>query len=170
MRIRIAEKEDLPGIVMIYNQAVAIRGATADTEPHTLADQRQWFAGHPPHQYPVWVAEDMTGEDMAGIVGWCSLTPYRPGRRALIHTVEISYYVHQSWRRKGIGTALIQYALAQCADLNIKTLFALLLDCNRASINILKKFGFAEWGYMPNVAEIDGKEYGHLIYGKRVGS
>lgn len=165
MIIRKAYEEDLADIVKIYNQAVSLKGATADTEPLTVADRQQWFAEHPPYQYPVWVAEDA-----AVILGWCSLSPYRPGRKALQYTVEISYYIHEAYRRKGVGSALIQHAIEQCKGLSIKTVFALLLDCNCSSISILEKFGFARWGHMPNVADFDGEEYGHLIYGKRVKS
>ncbi len=163
MMIRIAQEEDLAGIVEIYNQAIFLKGATADTEPLTVADRRQWFVEHPPHRYPVWVAEDASV-----VLGWCSLSPYRPGRKALQHTVEISYYIHEAHRRKGVGSGLIQHAIKQCNGLNIKTVFALLLENNLGSIRILEKFGFARWGHMPNVADFDGEEYGHLIYGKRV--
>ena len=163
MMIRIAQQDDLAGIVDIYNQAVIMKGATADTEPFTVADRRQWFIEHSPHQYPVWVAEETSV-----ILGWCSLSPYRHGRKALLHTVEISYYVHEDHRRKGVGNALMQHAVNQCCELNVKTLFALLLECNLDSIKMLEKFGFARWGHMPNVANFGGEEYGHLIYGKRV--
>ena len=162
MKIRIAKLEDLPQIVEIYNQAVALR-ATADTKPLAVADRQQWFVNHTPENYPIWVAENNQV-----ILGWCSLSPYRPGRMALRHTVEISYYIHEAYRRKGIGSALMQHAINQCEGLKIKTLFALLLDINVGSIRSLEKFGFAKWGHMPNVADFDGEECGHLIYGKRV--
>jgi phosphinothricin acetyltransferase len=163
MRIRIANLEDLPQIVEIYNQAVTLKGATADTKPFVVDDRQQWFVEHTPDQYPLWVAVNN-----GIILGWSSLSPYRPGRLALRHTIEISYYIHEAYRRKGVGSALIQHAINQCEGLKIKTLFALLLDINIGSIRILEKFGFAKWGHMPNVADIDGEEYGHLIYGKRV--
>ncbi len=163
MTIRIAKLEDLPQIVEIYNQAVALKGATADTRPFAVDDRQQWFVDHTSDQYPIWVAEDNRI-----ILGWCSLSPYRPGRMALRHTIEISYYIHEGYRRKGVGNALMQHAINQCEGLKIKTLFALLLDINVGSIRILEKFGFAKWGYMPNVADFNGEECGHLIYGKRV--
>ncbi len=46
--------------------------------------------------------------------------------------------------------------------------FALLLDINSTSVRLLEKFGFTRWGHMPDVADIDGRECGHLIYGLRV--
>jgi len=163
MNIRIAKQDDLPEIVAIYNQAVLQRGATADLTPITVESRRDWFGDHSFESWPVWVMED------AGIIlGWCSLSAYRPGRMALRHTAEISYYVHEKYRRKGIGTALIQNAIDQCISLQIKNLFTLLLDINTPSIQLLEKFGFSKWGHMPDVAEIDGNICGHLIYGRRV--
>jgi len=163
LEIRPAEFRDLPLIVEIYNQAVMQKGATADLTPVNVEERRQWFSEHGPEKYPVWIA--MRGETM---VGWCSLSPYRPGRMALRRTAEISYYIHRDYRGKGVCTALIEHAISQCKPLDIKTLFALLLDINIASIKILEKFGFSRWGHMPDIAEIEGITCGHLIYGLRV--
>jgi len=49
----------------------------------------------------------------------------------------------------------------------VKTLFGILLDINVPSVRLLEKFGFKLWGHMPNIADFDGKECGHYIYGKR---
>ena len=163
MNIRAANEKDLSQIVDIYNQAVLLRRATADLTPVTVESRRQWFHDHAPDSCPIWVAEDN-----GVILGWCSLSAYRPGRMALRHTAEISYYVHEVHRRKGIGSALIQHAVDRCPSLQIKNLFTFLLDVNLASVRILEKFGFAKWGHMPGIAEFDGKTCGHLIYGRRV--
>jgi len=163
MRIRIAKKEDLPQIVDIYNQAVAERGATADLEPVSLEDRSTWFREHDANSYPIFVA--LSGKR---VIGWCSLSPYRPGRAALRHTAEISYYIDEGHLRQGVGSALIRHAIDQCGRLGIRNLFALLLDINEASFRILEKLGFEQWGHMPGIAEIDDRECGHLIYGKNI--
>lgn len=163
MNIRPAQFIDLPQIVQIYNHAVEQRGSTADLTPVKVEDRIEWFEKHTENTFPLWVADD--GEN---ILGWCSLSPYRPGRMALRHTAEISYYVHRDHRAKGICTALMNHAMSQCNRLGIKSLFALLLDINKASINILEKQGFVRWGHMPGIAEMDGIICGHFIYGRRV--
>jgi phosphinothricin acetyltransferase len=163
MKIRIANEHDLTRIVEIYNQAVAQSGATADLSPVSVESRLGWFTDHKPDTYPIWVAEESEC-----IPGWCSLSAYRPGRMALRHTAEISYYVHEDHRRKGVAGALIQHAIDQCPALKIKNLFSLLLDVNAPSIRILEKFGFVKWGHMPDVAEFDGRTSGHLIYGRKV--
>jgi L-amino acid N-acyltransferase YncA len=163
IRIRTAVDGDAPAITEIYNQAVALRSATADTESVTVESRMAWLAAHAPDRYPVWVAEQ---EGL--VVGWCSLSPHRSGRMALRHTAEISYYIHEDYRRRGIGSRLIDHALEQCQSLGFKSLFAILLDVNTASIGMLEKFGFEKWGHLPSIAEIDGKECGQFIYGRRV--
>ena len=163
MEIRFARQTDLVQIVEIYNQAVALKSATADLDPIEPADRLQWLKEHVPEEYPIFVAE-ADGK----IAGWCSLSPYRRGRMALRYTAEISYYIHKDHRRMGVGSALVEHAITQCEKLGIKTLFALLLDVNVASVKLLEKHGFAKWGHMPNVADFDGEECGHLIYGLRV--
>ena len=162
MNIRTAAEDDLPAIVEIYNQAIALRYATADLTLVTVDSRRGWLAAHKPDEYPLFVAENA-----GAITGWCSLSAYRPGRMALRHTAEISYYVHQEHWRSGVATGLITHAIDQCPRLQLKTLFAILLDVNPASANILARHGFTQWGHLPGVAEIDGRECGHLYYGLR---
>lgn len=163
MQIRIANEDDLPQIVEIYNQAVDQGGATADLAQVTVESRRQWFRDHDPHSLPIWVA-DADG----AIAGWCSLSAYRPGRLALRHTAEISYYVHRAHRRQGVARQLIRYAIEQCPSLDIRSLMTFTLDVNTPSIRILEEFGFSEWGHLPDIAELDGQTCGHLILGRPV--
>jgi L-amino acid N-acyltransferase YncA len=165
LNIRITSYDDVPLITDIYNQAIALRSATADISPVTIESRKQWLQEHSPDQYPVHVAESENT-----VVGWCSLSAYRPGRMALRHTAEISYYVDENFIGMGVGSAMISHAIENCGRLGIKTLFAIILDINKDSTRILEKFGFAKWGHLPNVADFDGRECGHLYYGLRVAS
>ena len=163
MSIRFIEEKDQASVVAIYNQAIATGFSTADTEPTSVEGRKEWFLQHNKDQYPIYIEEE------AGVVrGWCSLSPYRAGRKALRYTAEISYYVDEPFQRQGIATSLIEAAIQDCSRLKIKSLFAIILDSNQGSIALLKRFGFEEWGHMPGVADFDGIECGHTYLGKRV--
>lgn len=163
MNIRIARDQDLEAIVEIYNQAITVGQKTADTIPVSVEYRKGWFEEHKPDRYPILVAER---DD--SILGYLTISAYRPGRAALRHTAEVSYYVHFDYQRQGTASALLQHAIDMCPSLKIKTLFAILIDSNAASIGLLEKYGFEKWGYMPRVAEFDGREFGHLYYGLRI--
>lgn len=163
MRIRFAAREDLEKIVEIYNQAVITKRATADLDPVTIEERQKWFEDHKPYDFPIYVAV----EDNK-VVGWCSLSPYRPGRRALRENAEISYYVDYSNHGKGIGSELIKHAIDDCERLGIKNLFTYLLEVNEKSIGLLLKFGFEKWGYMPNAVDLEDLRCGHCMYGKNL--
>lgn len=163
VNIRIAEPKDLEVIVRIYNQAVTAGQRTADTEPVSVESRRKWFESHDPAKYPIIVAESE-----GDILGWASVSAYRPGRKALRYTAEISYYIDFDYHYKGIGSLLLLKVIEMCPLLHIKTLFAILIDSNLGSINLLRKFNFEEWGHMPAVADFDGIEVGHLYYGLRI--
>jgi phosphinothricin acetyltransferase len=163
MIIRLAHIDDLPAIVDIYNQSIPSKQSTGDTQPVTVEGRRTWFAEHAPEEHPIFVAE-LDGQ----VVGWCSLSAYRAGRAALRFTSEISYYVSYAYHRRGIVAALVGHALAACPSLGIRHVFAIVLEGNQASLNLLKKMGFAQWGYLPRVADFDGREVGHLYYGRHV--
>ena len=161
--IRLAEINDLPTIVDIYNQSIPSKQSTGDTQPLSVEDRRTWFEEHRPEIHPIFVA-DVDGQ----VAGWCSLSAYRPGRAALRFTAEISYYISYAYHRQGIATALVEHALGACPALPIRHVFAIVLEGNQASLNLLKKMGFEQWGYLPRVADFDGKEVGHFYYGRHV--
>jgi len=161
--IRTASEADWPRIIEIYNQAILERGKTADTEPVTLNERKGWLSLHLNTKHPILLAELESQ-----IVGWCSLSPHRPGRKALERTSEISYYVDNKFRRLGVVSSLINRAIETAEKSGTKNIFAILLDINTVSVTILEKFGFNKWGHLPNVAEIDGKVCGQFIYGKHI--
>jgi L-amino acid N-acyltransferase YncA len=163
INVRIAADTDISPITEIYNQAIALKYATADLSPVSVESRQEWLATHSPDKHPVFVAE-IDGE----VIGYCSISPYRPGRMALRFTKEISYYVHQEFRAQGVGSALVKHAIDQCPALQIKTLFAIMLDNNPHSTALLQKFRFEQWGHMPDIADFDGAEVGHYHYGRRI--
>ena len=163
MRIRNFAIDDLEVIVNIYNHAVDEKFATADTEYVTIDSRKEWFAQHSAETYPIYVAEENNE-----IVGWCSLSPHRPGRKALRSVAEISYYIHKDHRRKGVANALISYTVEKAKELGFKNLFTILLDLNKPSIYILEKFGFEKWGHLPDIAEFGGVICGQYIYGRKI--
>ncbi|MGI6122981.1 MAG: GNAT family N-acetyltransferase [Acetivibrionales bacterium] len=163
MTIRHAQIADLESIIDVYNQAVLTKQATSDLKPVDVNSRLKWFEEHTPDKYPIFVCE-IDGK----IGGWISLSPYRSGREALRFTAEVSYYVHSDFQGKRIGSKLLDYVLKECPKYQIKNLFAIILEHNIRSIKLVEKFNFEKWGLLPNVADFDGKEYGHLYYGLRV--
>lgn len=161
--IRFAKAEDLERIVDIYNQAVPHRNATADLEPVTEEQRRSWFNEHCTGSYPIYVKE-IHGR----VVGWCSVSPYRGGRLALKRTAEVTLYIDYGHHGQGIGESLLQHALGDCARVGKRIVFAILLEINVKSINLLEKVGFERWGYLPEVAEFGGERCGHVYMGKKI--
>lgn len=93
---RVATREDLPQITDIYNATVPSRLVTADTEPVSVESRIAWFNEHSPASRPLWVCEG------AGrIQAWLSFSSFH-GRPAYNQTAEISVYVHESFRRRGL--------------------------------------------------------------------
>ncbi|WP_234413000.1 GNAT family N-acetyltransferase [Microvirgula aerodenitrificans] len=125
MRVRHAVRADLPGIVDIYNSTVPSRQVTADTEPVTVASREPWFDAHSPARYPLWVLEDAAGV----MLGWISLSAFY-GRPAYAATAEVSIYLAESARGRGLGRLALDYALEACPALGIRTLLGFIFAHN----------------------------------------
>ena len=165
---RIAGPEDLPRIVDIYNSTVASREVTADTEPVSVASRQQWFDDHKPEKRPLWVILDAAGpagED--GVLGWMSYSNFY-GRPAYSGTVELSIYIAEAWRGKGIGRYCLEQAIAFAPGIAVHTLLGFIFGHNAPSLALFKKYGFDTWANLPRVASLDGIERDLLILGKRV--
>lgn len=162
---RFATSKDLPSIVTIYNQAIKSNCATGDTVEFNLNERIEWFNKFDNANYPLYVAEV---DDK--VVGYCSISPYRPGRKAMNKVAEISYYIDYSFHKKGIGTALLKYVIKDCERIGKKNLLAFILDVNPSTIGILTKFNFKQFGHLPNIIELKTGICGHYIYGLKINS
>jgi phosphinothricin acetyltransferase len=162
IRIRDATETDLPAIVEIHNAAIASRISTAQLDPVTVEDRREWFRAHSPTQYPIWVA-DLDG----AIAGWLSFREFLP-RCAYRGTVEISVYVSEKFRRRGVGKRLLQEAIARGPQLEMHSLVGLIFGHNEPSIALFQVAGFERWGLLPDVARVDQTPRDLTIFGRHV--
>jgi phosphinothricin acetyltransferase len=159
MKIRFADRADLPSIVEIYNSTIADRLATADTEPISVASRLDWFERHSGDRHPIWIMEN-EGE----VAGWLSLQEFY-GRPAYYRTVEASIYVKKSYRRRGIGRQLLERAIAEAPNLGLNTLLGFIFGHNLPSLELFNQCGFQQWGYLPKVAILNGIERDLVILG-----
>jgi phosphinothricin acetyltransferase len=162
MIIRDAAEADLPAIIEIYNAATATRRSTARYDPVSVEERLPWFREHSPDEFPLWVTE-MDGE----IAGWLSFHEFirRPAYRG---AVEISIYVHENFRRRGIGHALLQKAIADGPRLKVRALLGYVLGHNEASLAMFESAGFERWGRLPRLARFENAERDLVIVGRHV--
>ncbi|QHZ45319.1 GNAT family N-acetyltransferase [Bacillus sp. NSP9.1] len=162
MKLRIAKQSDLAEIVNIYNSTIASRMVTADIEPVSPEEKMNWFLNHTEAR-PLYIVENEAGET----IGWISFESFY-GRPAYAKTAEVSIYLHEAHRGKGMGSKILQIALEAASKLGIRSLMAFIFAHNTPSIRLFEKHGFAEWGHFPGIAEMDGNRYDLKILGKEL--
>ena len=131
LKYRNAEQADLARIVEIYNSTVASRLVTADTEPVSIESKQQWFDDHNTEKRPLWVIENFNDE----IIGWVSLQSFY-GRPAYDGTVEISIYLDENQRGKGLGKQILKDCIDKSIQLGVKTLLGYIFAHNEPSIKL----------------------------------
>jgi phosphinothricin acetyltransferase len=162
LTFRNATADDLPRMVEIYNSTIASRTATADLQPVSVAERLSWFHEHNPHQHPL-LAIELPNKTLAG---WVSLQPYHH-RAAYESTQEVSLYIDQSCRKKGIGQLALQHIMPLAKSVGARDVVALIFEHNEPSMKLFFRHGFVQWGRLPNVATLDGVERTLCILGKR---
>lgn len=145
-KIRKAKYSDLPELTRIYNYEVKNGVSTLDLKPKTLKEREVWFYSHNIKNHPLIVLEDE-----GKIMGYASLSPYRE-KEAYKGTVEISVYVSEKHRNKGVATALMNKILVMARrDKSIHTIVSVITSGNYASRRLHEKFGFEYCGTIKKV-------------------
>jgi phosphinothricin acetyltransferase len=150
MLIRPATLDDAEVIRAIYNNEVLNTTVTFDLVARTVADQEEWMLAHA-GVYPVIVAEDQ-GE----VVGFASLSAYRP-RPAYSTTAEDSIYVAASHRGAGIGKTLLGELVVLGGALGFHSIIARIVGDHSASIALHRSCGFELVGVEREVGRKFGK-------------
>lgn len=160
MIIRDAIEADLPAIVDIYNATVPTHMVTAELEPTTVEARLPWFREHSPGQYPFWVAE-LEGR----VIGWIDFKKFLP-RAAYRGTAEISVYVDEQFRRRGVGQRLLEEAIGRAPSLRITALVGFIFGHNTPSLKLFRRLGFEQWGFCPGIAQLEGVDRDLVVMGR----
>jgi len=150
VEIREAAREDAAAIAQIYNQGIADRAATLETEPRTPDERARWLESRAP-RHPVLVARD--GDE---VVGWASLNPFNP-RPAYDHVADLSVYVARERRGTGVGRALLAALEGRARRLGYHKLVLAALPWNAPSMALYRRQGFREVGVYREQGFLDGR-------------
>ena len=150
--IRPITKDDIPSCLDIYNYEVVNGVATLDLEPRTLTEWQAWFEVHQTQEHCIIVG---IMDDV--VVGYASLSPYRT-KDAFKSTVELSIYIHEDYRGKGVASKLMAHILdhARMTD-TLHTVVSVITAGNAASTALHERFEFTYCGLTPQVGFKHGK-------------
>lgn len=140
--LRPANRDDVPAIHAIYEESVLNGVATYEIAPPSLAEMGGRFDAITGNGYPFLVAEQ-DGK----IAGYAYASAFRM-RAAYRYLVEDSIYLAPSARGRGIGRALLERLIQECAELGFRQMVAVIGGAHPASIAVHAALGFASCGRM----------------------
>lgn len=149
LTIRPALDADAAAIADIYNQGIADRGATFETEPRTPEDIRPRIEDT--SCLPLLVAE------RAGrVLGWAGLSSYR-SRACYAGVAEFSIYLDRQARGQGVGRQLLTALIEAARERGYWKLVSRIFPFNTASRSLCRTCGFREVGVYEKHAQLDGQ-------------
>ena len=154
--VREARGEDGPAILAIYESGIATQNATFET---VVPSWEEWDQRHHPHSRFVY-------EEEGQVLGWVALAPIS-SRQAYSGVAEVSIYVAPQARGRGIGTRLMERAIASSETHGIWTLYAALFPENEASVRLHETCGFRRVGRRERVARLAGVWRDTLVMERR---
>ncbi len=129
------QPSDWEAVKEIYEEGIATGNATFQQSAPTWED---WNNSHLQHSRIV-------AEEDDSILGWAALTPVS-GRCVYVGVAEVSVYVSDKARGKGIGKQLLQKLIEESEANGIWTLQAGIFPENTPSIKIHEACGFRIFG------------------------
>jgi L-amino acid N-acyltransferase YncA len=145
VNIRSACKDDLAGILDIYNHAIIHTTSVYSEHVHTYEMRLIWYNDRINSGFPVFVA-------VAGglVVGFSTFGQFRvwPCYR---YTVEHSVYVHTDYRGKGISKLLLQPLIDRAREMKLHAMIAGIDAENEVSYHLHQSFGFVEVAHFKEV-------------------
>jgi L-amino acid N-acyltransferase YncA len=146
---RPASEDDAEAVARVYNQGIADRVATFETEARTADDRRQAIAAAR-GRYPFVVATE-DGE----VVGFASAGAYR-SRPCYRGVGEFSVYVARAHRGRGVGRLVLAALIDEAERLGLWKLVSRVFPENAASRALCRAAGFREVGVYEKHARLDG--------------
>lgn len=161
---RLAEPNDLPVLIKIYNQSILTKQSTAVLTPFLTSERQAWFDEHQNPNRPLIVAVCRSSQQVVAYGSFSDLY----AMPAYHISSEISIYVDDNHKSQGLGKKLLEVLLSIAPDCGIQQVVAKIFAHNPPSLQLFKKYGFAEWGYLPKVCDMDGFLADVVILGKTV--
>jgi L-amino acid N-acyltransferase YncA len=142
--VRDLRSEDWPEVARIYAEGIATRNATFDTAVPSWGD---WDGSHLPAHRFIAVEADQ-------VVGWIALAPVSE-RCCYAGVAEVSVYVGEEARGRGIGVALLQAVVESSERSGIWTIQTGVFPENEASLALCRRFGFRVVGTRERIGRLD---------------
>ncbi|HKB67674.1 MAG TPA: GNAT family N-acetyltransferase [Pyrinomonadaceae bacterium] len=148
--------DDWEAVRAIYLAGIATGQATFETE---APNWTTWNNSHLPAPRLVAASEEIPG-------GWAALGPVST-RPVYAGVAEVSVYVAEQMRGKGLGGLLLEALIKGSEENGIWTLQASIFPENVASISLHYSGGFREVGRRERIAKIKGVWRDTLLFERR---
>jgi L-amino acid N-acyltransferase YncA len=157
---RAATIGDASAIAAIYNEGIADRIATFETEPRSAEQVARWFD----NRHPIVVVE---GDDRI-VLAFASSSAYRE-RDCYAGIAEFSVYVARQHRRSGAGRIAMAALIEAAAKAGFWKLVSRVFPENTASLALMDRMGFCRVGVYRRHGMLDGQWRDCVIVERLIG-
>jgi phosphinothricin acetyltransferase len=150
LKTRLATPRDAAAIAAIYNEGIADRIATFETEPRTEAQLAAQLT-EKGDRFPTVVVE-RNGQ----VIAWAGAGPYR-SRPAYAGVAEHSVYVARTARGTGAGRAALEALCQAYAERGFWKIVSRIFPENTASLALHERCGFRVVGVYQRHGKLEGQ-------------
>jgi phosphinothricin acetyltransferase len=137
--------EDWDAVRRIYQEGLTTGNASFETQAPAW---EAWHAKHHPHSR-------LVARDDGRVVAWAALAPVSP-RACYAGVAEVSVYVTDDCRGRGVGNKLLTALIASSEKNGIWTLYGHTFSENIASLRLQAACGFRVVGRRERIGQLNG--------------
>jgi phosphinothricin acetyltransferase len=156
VNLRLLTKEDWISVSRIYAEGIATGIATFETEVPS------WNAWHKKFVKDCRLIAEINNE----VIGFAMLS-LMSKRKVYKGVAEVSIYVSESYRGKGIGKNLLEGLIVESENIGFWTLQAGIFIENKASITLHKRCGFRVVGIREKIGHLNGIWHDNVLLERR---
>lgn len=156
MKLELISESNYPQVATIYLEGLKTGMATFETE---APDWNKWNTSHLKFGR-------IAFSDNNQLLGWAALSPVS-SRCVYGGVAEVSIYVAEKFRGKGIGKKLMQELIKVSEENAIWTLQAGIMKANEGSIQMHIKSGFRVIGYREKIGKLHDTWLDNVILERR---
>lgn len=162
LTVRLGTPEDAAGILACLVSTLSER-AWFDRDENELGAVKPNVLGDKIREFRTDERAYLVAAQGTKVIGFILVV--RGNLKSTRHAADFGMSILPGYRERGIGSMLVEAAIAWSKEHNVEKLYCCTLDTNHRAVRLYEKFGFAKEGERAKQYKINGEYVNQILFG-----